>query len=124
MNSSRIVKELKEKYPGKNIVLLPQENPTEIICEIEPTSKHPEYSKAIAVIEKSDPHFHKKSTEKYTILKGKLKITKNGKEYRISEGETFLIKPMDVHFAEGDSVWAEVISTPGWTLQDHILSEK
>ena len=34
MNAQKIVKELKVKYPGKNIILDPPKNPSEIICEI------------------------------------------------------------------------------------------
>lgn len=44
MNTQKIIQELQEKYPGKEIVLDSEDNPTEIICEIEPTSEHPERS--------------------------------------------------------------------------------
>ena len=53
MNVSSIVEELKRKYPGKNIVLNPPDDPSEIICEIEPASKNPERSVASAVIDRA-----------------------------------------------------------------------
>jgi len=44
MNVKKIIKELQKKYPNKTIILDPPENPTEIICEIEPTTDHPDRS--------------------------------------------------------------------------------
>lgn len=122
MNVQKVIRELESKYPNKNIVRLPNDNPTEIICEIEPSSGHPKWSKAIAVIDESISHFHIKSTEEYTILKGTLTITKEGKNYNIPEGQSFIIYPMEKHSAKGDSVWAEVTSTPGWNSDDHIIT--
>jgi hypothetical protein len=40
-----------KKYPGKTIVMLPEDNPTEIICEIEPSSEHPVFSNDLAFFE-------------------------------------------------------------------------
>ena len=58
MNVKRIVSELKKKYPGKKI--LQNGDPvSEILCEVESTNKHKEYSLAVAVIDRSLPHFHK-----------------------------------------------------------------
>ena len=41
----------------------------EILCEVEPTSNHQEYSFAIAVIDKSIPHYHKEIIETYKVIK-------------------------------------------------------
>lgn len=122
MNVKKVMEELQSKYPNKNIVRLPNDNPTEIICEIEPSSDHSKWSKAIAVIDESIPHYHTKATEEYAILKGTLTITKEGKDYHIPEGQSFIIYPMEKHSAKGDSVWAEVTSTPGWAPKDHIIA--
>lgn len=124
MNAKKIVEELKSKYPNENIIKNDKDNPTEIICEIEPTSDHPKWSKAIAVIDRSMPHFHRKAKEEYTILKGNLTITKEGEDYQIPEGQSFIIMPMEVHSARGDNVRVECLSIPGWTFEDHILVEK
>lgn len=121
MNVKKVIQELQQKYPNKTIIKNDPNNPTEIICETEPTSDHPEYDKAIAVIDKSIPHFHLKSREEYTILKGKLTIIVDGKEYHLPEGQSFVIEPGQHHSAKGDETWVECLSIPGWTPEDHIV---
>lgn len=121
MNSQKIIKELHDKYPGKRIILNPPDNPTEIICEIEPTEEHPEKDVALAIVDRSEPHYHKKSTEIYEIIKGTLTVYKDGKKYVVQKGDKLTIEPNVVHYVEGDEVWLLAYSTPGWTLEDHIL---
>lgn len=117
MNVAKVIEELKKKYPNKNII----QNPGEIICEIEPTSDHSEYSKAIAVIDQSVQHRHLKSQEDYTVIKGKLILTVDGKEHNLPERQSFVIQPGQIHSAKRNETWIEVKSTPGWTEKDHIL---
>lgn len=117
MNAARVIEELKKKHPNKNIV----ENPGEIICEIEPTSDYSEYSKVIAVIDQSVPHFHLQAREDYSVLKGELVLTVDGKEYHLPQGQSFIIEPGQHHSAKGNEAWVEVKSFPGWTAEDHIL---
>ena len=62
MQVKRVVSQLKLKYPGKKIIMNNRNRPTEIVCEIEPTREHLDYSRAIAVIDKSLPHYHQKTT--------------------------------------------------------------
>lgn len=124
MNTQKIVKELYTKYPGKEIVLDPSENPTEIICELEPTSDHPERSTALAIVGKSKPHYHKKSTEIYEAVKGTLTVYKGGKKFMLNEGEKITIEPNIVHYVEGDEAWFLTYSTPGWTFEDHIVVDQ
>ncbi len=122
MNSDKIISQLRLQYPGKNIFSLPADNRTEIICEVEPSLNHPEYSLAIAIIDKSAPHFHCRSTETYKVLKGKLILIIEQKKISLKAGDKFIIKPGKVHAAIGKQTWVECISKPGWTRQDHILS--
>lgn len=117
VNAPKVIEELKRKYPDKNIVQFPGE----IICEIEPTSKHPEFSKAIAVIDQSIPHRHLKTQEDYTVLKGKLTLTVDDKEYNLPQGQSFVVQLGQIHSAKGEETWVEVVSTPGWTSEDHII---
>jgi GrpB-like predicted nucleotidyltransferase (UPF0157 family) len=124
MNSKSVTQQLQEKYPDKKILHLPLENPTEVICEVEPTIDHPEYSKAVAVIDKSATHLHRKSTETYKIIKGELILFLNGKKKMLKIGEECEIKPYTIHSAEGNETWVEVYSTPGWTSQDHRILGK
>lgn len=64
MDVKRVIEQLKKEYPSKKIIKNIENNPTEIICEIDPTEKHRIYSIAIAVIDQSIPHYHKRQ-QKY-----------------------------------------------------------
>ncbi|MDP2874114.1 MAG: hypothetical protein Q8N84_02375 [bacterium] len=121
MNKTKVIKELKKKYPNKSIVALPVDNPTEILCEINPSSDHPEYSIAVSVIDKSVPHCHKKTTETYKVIKGKLNLIVNGISHSLLRGDSFVIEPHSFHYAIGDETWVECSSKPGWEARDHIL---
>ena len=121
MNTQKIVEEIKKEHPGKTIILDPQDNPTEIICEIDPTSNHPEKSIALAVVGRSKPHVHKKSTEVYEAVKGELTVYKNEKKFVLNEGEKIMINPSEVHYVEGDEAWFLTYSEPGWRFDDHII---
>ena len=115
MDTGKVIKELSKKYPGKKIIKLPEDNPTEIICEIEPGF-------AVAVIDKSEPHFHKKTTEIYEIMEGNLTVYIDNKEYELKEGGRLTIEPGKIHYAEGYETWVKVYSEPPWTTEDHIFS--
>ena len=125
MNVKRIIKQLEQKYPGK--VIIENKNDkgitTEIICEIEPTACYPSYSIAIAVIDSSVLHFHKKITETYKVLKGKLTVFKKNKEVRLKRGDKLVIKPGEIHSNLGDETWIKCSSNPGWTIDDYINLE-
>lgn len=121
MDAEKIVSRLQIKYPGKTILQLPFKNPKEIICEAEPTTDHPEYSVAVAVIEDSEPHVHRLSTEKYKVVEGEVNLFVDGEPRAMKEGVEYTIKPGKVHWAVANSATVEVTSNPGWTLSDHIL---
>lgn len=123
MNSKKIIEELKKKYPSKKIIKNDEDNPTEILCEVDPSVNHPEYSLAVAVINKSLPHVHKKSKETYKVTKGRLILFIDAKSHELHEGEELVIEPGQIHWAEGDETWIECYSEPGWTFEDHILRE-
>ncbi len=124
MKVNLIINNLKRLYPEKSIF----ENKDsggitrEIICEVEPTSKHPNYSLAIAVIENSIPHYHKVIKEEYEVLKGELVMhLGNGKQI-LRTGDKITIGPNIVHWVEAKSAWIKCVSKPGWTIEDHFLS--
>lgn len=121
MTAKDVITYFENNYPGRNIVSLPAENPTEIICEIDPTSEHPEHNTAIAAIKRSEPHYHKEATEYYKIIKGTLTLYVDGREIVLNEGSEYTIKPKSIHYATGDFAIVEVKSSPGWTSGDHIL---
>jgi len=121
MNVDRIIQQLKKQYPDKKIIKNYNDHPTEIICEIEPSEKHPDYSIAIAVIDQSFPHYHNKTIEIYEILKGELILTQNNQETLLKKGDKITIKPKVIHSAKGKETWVKTISYPGWKFEDHIL---
>lgn len=123
MNTKRLVKELKEKYPGKEIILNPPDHPHEIIIELEPTRDHPEKSLALAIVGRSQPHLHRKTTEIYEAVKGVLTVYVEGEKHVLQEGERVTIKPQQIHSAEGNEAWFLTHSRPGWTAADHIVVE-
>lgn len=114
MDTEKVIKQLSEKYPGKKIIKNNEENTTEIICEIEP-------GLAIAVIDKSEPHFHKITREVYELIKGELSVYRDNKEYKLKERDKLAIELGEVHFALGDETWVKVYSGPAWTPEDHFL---
>ncbi|HUW22231.1 MAG TPA: hypothetical protein VMW41_06230 [Candidatus Bathyarchaeia archaeon] len=123
MNPVKIQKKLERRYPGKKIIKNNGTNPTEILCEVDPSGNHPQYSLAVSVLDRSFPHVHWKATERYKVIKGKLKIFKDGQGYLLKAGEELTINPGEVHWAEGHETWIECYSEPGWVLEDHILKE-
>jgi len=122
MNAKVVLNELATKYPGKVIIKNDEENPTEILCEIEPTKEHSDYSLAVSVIDKSVPHIHKKLTETYKVIRGKLKLNVGDEIINLTQGQEYVIKPGQTHWAEGDETWIECYSTPGWIPEDHTLA--
>jgi len=121
MNANRVIEKLKTKYPSKRIIKNNKLNPTEIVCEIEPTKDHPDYSIAIAVIDKLIPHFHKKTLEEYEVLKGTLTLFIGSKKIILNEGEKYTIPLNTIHHAEGHETWIKTTSRPGWTKEDHLV---
>ncbi len=121
MNTKLVVGELREKYPQAEIVKNDEHHPTEIICEVKPATDHPEYSLAVAVIDKSAPHVHQQSQETYKVIKGKLTLIIDDQKHELKVGEEIVIEPGQVHWAAGDETWVKCYSQPGWKLADHIL---
>ena len=122
MNVQKVTEELKKLYPGKNIIVNTPENPTEIICEIQPGSTHPDKSIAIAVLDSNIKHYHRHAKEVYEVIKGNLKISKAERMHLLRPGETIEIEPGEYHMAEGHETWVKVTSTPAWTPDDHFAS--
>ena len=125
MNATNVIQKLKKDYPGKTIIENKNESgiTTEIICEIEPTKEHPEYSLAIAIIDSATLHYHKRITEIYKVIKGTLTVFKKNKEITLKKGEDLVIKPGEIHSNKGKETWIECYSEPGWMIEDYINIE-
>jgi mannose-6-phosphate isomerase-like protein (cupin superfamily) len=120
MNHTKVINELNSKYPGKAIIKNDENNPTEILCEVEPSLTHPKYSLAVSVIDISVPHQHKKTVETYKVIKGKLTLHVGEKTVTLNEGDSYEIPLKTIHWAEGHETWVECKSHPGWTSEDYI----
>jgi mannose-6-phosphate isomerase-like protein (cupin superfamily) len=108
----QIKAELLREYPGAAIKVAPDR--AEIVAEIEP-------KRAVAVIERSQPHFHREMTEVYRILRGTLYVACGGEGHVLTRGQSLTIEPRKVHHARSADgfAWLEVLSEPAWTSEDH-----
>lgn len=122
MRINEVIEELRSKYPGKSILLNDKHNLSEILCEVDPTSRHDGFSVAVAVIDKTEPHLHKVTTEVYEVQKGELDLKVNGKTFHLTQGQSFTIQPGEIHEATGNETWVKVTSKPGWRAKDYIKS--
>jgi mannose-6-phosphate isomerase-like protein (cupin superfamily) len=62
-----------------------------------------------------------KTTQRYTVLSGNLELRSGDEIVTLSPGESYTVKPGDVHWSKSDDeCWVEEYSTPGWTREDHI----
>jgi len=118
MDVQNIVKELERKYPAKKILI----NSGEIVCETEPAKNPGESGAAVAVIDKSVAHYHKKTVETYKVIRGNLTVFKNGTAHELREGDKLTIDPGEIHYAIGNETWVEVVAAPGWTIEDHFFT--
>lgn len=121
MNINKVISQLKRKYPQSKIIITDPADPGEIICETEPTEAHPDWSEAIAVIDYTRLHYHRKLTETYDVLRGELDMVIQGKTHHMDSGESITIQPGTRHKAFGRETWIRVSSTPGWAPEDHVL---
>lgn len=99
-------------YPGAHVKVAPDDG--EMVAEIDAR-------RAVAVIERSQPHFHSRMTEVYRVLQGVLYVSCGGRGYVLGPGQELTIEPGNVHFARGAGgpAWLEVLSDPPWTPEDH-----
>jgi mannose-6-phosphate isomerase-like protein (cupin superfamily) len=106
--------QLLEAYPGCHVKVAPDHQ--EMVAEI-----RPEY--AVAIIERSQPHFHQQTTEIYRVLKGTLLVSRAGQGFVLQQGEQITLEPGQIHQAVGlgQPAWIEVISNPPWCLDDHFV---
>ena len=123
MDADKIIKQLAREYPGKNIVKNNEANPSEIVCETKPATAPGEKGVAVAVIDRSKPHYHKTTVETYKVISGILIVYVNGQPHKLETGEKLVVLPGGVHYATGKETWVEVVSEPGWTSTDHFPAE-
>jgi hypothetical protein len=114
MDVKKIVGELKKQYPGKNIIINDPDNPTEIICEVEPAEWNPDKNSVVVVFDGKIKHPHSYRKQTYEVLRGILELTKEGRSYFLTEGQKLTEGLDDFHLAKGNETWVKVTSEPAW----------
>jgi len=104
--------ELVRTYPSCRVKV--NDDKQEIVAEIRDGF-------AVAVIERSQPHFHGTMREIYRVLRGALYVACGGQGHVLREGESLTIEPGLIHYARaaGEPAWIEVESEPPWSPEDH-----
>jgi mannose-6-phosphate isomerase-like protein (cupin superfamily) len=107
-------KELMQDYPGCRVKIA--DDSREMVAEVSEGF-------AVAVIDRSQPHFHLRMRETYRVLRGTLYVANAGVGHVLNEGETITIEPGGIHYARaaGTPVWIEVTSVPPWSPEDHFV---
>lgn len=110
----KYIKKLKSTYPGCSVKV--SKDKREMVAEIRDGF-------AVAIIERSLPHFHHKTREVYRVLRGTLYVAYEGKGHVLRKGDSIAIEPGQIHFARaaGEPVWIEVESAPPWSADDHFV---
>lgn len=106
--------ELKTTYPGCHLKI--SDDNRELVAEIPDGF-------AVAVIERSQPHFHMQMREVYRGLRGTLHVACAGRGHVLRPGYTISIEPGQIHFAvaANEPAWIEVVSDPPWSKDDHFV---
>lgn len=117
------VEALRREFPDKNIVLLPEDDPEEVVVELGGDENE---SVAIALIERSKKHFHRRMTETYVVEHGTLIVYVDTETWVLQAGDSLSIEPNSTHWAEmaGDvPARVRVTASPPWSPDDHILCD-
>ncbi|HSW36796.1 MAG TPA: cupin domain-containing protein [Candidatus Saccharimonadales bacterium] len=125
MNIEAVKQKLTEDYPGVNIkeTTITDGVVTEIVGEIDRKLVGSDRDVAVVVADRSAEHHHKIITEEYEIIKGALRVYKNGQPVDLKTGETVVIEPGTKHWVEGDETWFYCYSVPDWFPGDLYLTE-
>lgn len=97
----------------------------ETIYEIVTAEDNAGFGLAVAEIEKSQPHYHLKTRETYTLISGVLRVH-IGEHMKVLEhaGESAQIPKGVTHWAEqvGKEIpRVSILAIPAWTPKDHHL---
>jgi mannose-6-phosphate isomerase-like protein (cupin superfamily) len=106
--------EFQSEYPDAQIRVASHQR--EIVAELSG-------ERAIAIIERSQPHFHTEITDTYGILRGTLVVARAGMGVVLQVDDSITITPGQIHHAQAlaDPAWIEVICDPAWRAEDHLV---
>lgn len=84
------------------------------------------WNAVIADIQESVPHFHKRTTEVYTVLNGTLEVFINDVSHVLNPGDVIVIPLNSVHWGRSltdKPARIMCICVPAWCPQDHHIVE-
>lgn len=124
----RLIERVALLYPGSKLFRLPEEEPREVVLETYRASDD-SWSSAVAIIGRSELHFHRQTIEDYLILEGTLAVEVGNAEGHTSFGSLGVgaschISPQSQHraYAVGNApAIVLVIARPAWRPDDHIV---
>ncbi len=125
MRVDEVKQVLAETYPGVNIKENLDDNGQviEIIGEIDRKLIDSERDVAVVVTDKSPEHFHKATTEEYEVIRGGLRVFRNGQPTDLKEGDKITIEPGTVHSTIGKETWFYCYSEPDWSPDDYFPTD-
>ena len=101
--------------------------PGERIFEFVTAADDQSYGLAVAEIQESQPHWHDRTRECYTLLRGRVEVFVDGKPTTLERfGDRIVIPPGVPHWAKSCGVepaTIAVLSEPAWNPADHHLVE-
>ena len=85
-----------------------------------------EFSDALAFIERSVEHWHKRTHERYIVIDGNGFVSLDDWKLPVDPGCIIDIKPKTDHYAAGKNgpLCVYVICVPPWTPEDHHLTDE
>jgi quercetin dioxygenase-like cupin family protein len=99
-------------------------NPAEVVYALTTHKNALPFGVAIADIQQSEPHFHKVTTETYTVVQGHLEVSLDSEQHILHPGDVIKILPGVAHSARSlDETPARITVTtiPEWTHEDYYL---
>lgn len=98
----------------------------EIVYEVTSQRDGLPFGIAIADIEQSVPHYHRKTVETYTGVQGELEVRVGEDTHVLRPGDVLQIPIGTIHSARSlgeDPARITVTTVPEWSVEDHFLAE-
>ena len=117
------MKELAPKIE-KSLYQNRREFSAETVYEMTTSTKGLPFSIAIADILQSTPHFHKLTTETYTVVQGMLEVSLDQNKYHLSPGDVIKILPNVIHSARSlgnEPARITVTTVPAFSPDDYYI---
>jgi mannose-6-phosphate isomerase-like protein (cupin superfamily) len=102
-----------------------KDHPAEIVYELFTPADGLPFSIAIADIQQSEAHFHKLTTETYTVVQGAIELSLDDERIVLRSGDTVKIMPGVIHSARSlDKTPARITVTtvPRFSEDDYFLA--